>query len=118
MPRNMTATYKAPDLPEGSVTPELVRDELLACFGSANKEFAKIMDQPVGDEDLKRQVREFVTSVFGRCGVSFDNPTKAGIVTAVEECKRNAEAMMGPRGADVIREHYAEMTKLLEKLPD
>ena len=93
----MTTAYKAPEVPAGSVTPELVRDELLACFGSAN--------------------REFVASAFGRCGVSFENPTKAGIVAAVEECKRNAEAMMGPRGAEVIREHYAEMAKPLEKLP-
>ncbi|MDG7012907.1 MAG: hypothetical protein JRN46_01605 [Nitrososphaerota archaeon] len=113
----MTTAYKAPEVPAGSVTPELVRDELLACFGSANREFARILDQPVGDEELKRQVREFVASAFGRCGVSFENPTKAGIVAAVEECKRNAEAMMGPRGAEVIREHYAEMAKPLEKLP-
>jgi hypothetical protein len=33
--------------------------------------------------------REVLTSL-GRCGASFENPTKAGIVAAVEECKRNA----------------------------
>ena len=76
---------------------ELVRDELPACSGSAN--------------------REFVASAFLRCGASFENPTKAGIVAAVEECKRNAEAAMGPRGGEVIREHYAVMAKLLERLP-
>ena len=75
----MTSGYKAPDVPAGSVTLELVRDESPASFGSAN--------------------REFVVSAFVRCGASFENPTKAGIVAAVEECKRNAEAAMGPRGA-------------------
>ena len=112
----MTTGYKAREVPAGSVTPELVRDELLARFGSANREFARILDQPVGDDELKRQVKEFVASTFGRCGASFENPTKAGIVAAVEECKRN-EAAMGPRGGEVIREHYTKMAKLLERLP-
>ena len=53
----MTTGYKAREVPAGSVTPELVRDELLARFGSANREFARILDQPVGDEGLKRQVK-------------------------------------------------------------
>jgi hypothetical protein len=110
-------TYKAPDIPAKSVTPTLVRDELLLCFESANKEFSEILNQPVGDEALKQQVRQFVTSVFSKCGVSFENPTKAGILTAIEECKRNAEAMMGPRGSEIIKEHYEEMTTLLDKLP-
>jgi hypothetical protein len=37
-------------------------------------------------------------------------------MTAISECKRNAEQMMGPRGAEVINHHYAEMTKLVDKL--
>jgi len=113
----MTATYRAPDVAAESVTPAFVRDELLTCFESANREFAEILNQPVADEALKQQVRQFVTTVFGKCGVSFDNPTKAGILTAIEECKRNAEAMMGPKGSGIIKEHYEEMSKLLEKLP-
>lgn len=113
----MGSTYKAPDIPAEDVTPALVRDELLTCFESANREFSKVLNQPVGDEALKRQVREFVTSVFSSCGVSFDDPTKAGILTSIEACKKNAETMMGPKGSDIIKEHYEEMMKLLEKLP-
>lgn len=113
----MAEAYRAPDVPAESVTPAFVRDELLTCFESANRAFSKILDQPVGDEALKQQVRQFVTSVFDKCGVSFENPTKAGILTAIEECKRNAEAMMGPRGSGIIKEHYEEMMKLLDKLP-
>lgn len=94
-----------------------MRDELLKCFESANREFSRILNQPVGDDKLKQQVRQFVESVFSRCGVSFENPTKAGIMTAIQECRKKAEAMMGPAGSDIIREHYEEMVKLLEKLP-
>jgi len=115
---NRTGTYKAPNVPASQVTPDFVRDQLLLCFESANKEFMDIMKQPVSSDQLKQQVRQFVTTAFASCGVSFDNPTKPGIMSAIEQCKSNAEAMMGPAGADVIRHHYAEMSKLLEKLPD
>lgn len=113
-----TATYKAPMVPDSMVTPTFVRDELLRCFESANGEFMRIINQPVTSEVLKQQVRQFVTTVFANCGVSFENPNKQGIVTAIEQCKSNAEAMMGPRGADVIRHHYDEMSKLVQRLPD
>ena len=112
-----TATYKAPAVPASKVTPQFVRNELLTCFESANREFARVLKQPVTDEALKQQVRQFVTSVFSQCGVSFDKPTKVGIETAIEQCKKNAEAMMGPKGSEIIRHHYAEMMKLVTRLP-
>jgi len=112
----MTGTYVAPDIPADRVTPELVRDELLKCFGSANGEFARMLNQPVTDEQLRVQVKTFVEGVFSQCGVSYVSPTKEGIVTAISECRRNAEQMMGPKGADVINHHYAEMMKLVDKL--
>ncbi len=114
----MTEQYKAPNLPAGSITPLVVRDELLKCFESANREFSRIMNQPATDEVLRTQVKSFVDGVFQKCGVSYDNPTKAGIRTAIETCKANAEAMMGPQGAGIIEHHYQEMMKLVEKLKD
>src|SRR5713226_3225619 len=93
---SMTGSYKAPDIDTDQVTPTLVRDELLKCFESANKEFMGLMHQSTTDEALRAQVRQFVTTVFQGCGVSFDSPTKTGIVTAIGQCKSNAEAMMGP----------------------
>jgi hypothetical protein len=114
----MTGTYKAPDVSKDRITPEFVRDELLRCFESANGEFARVMNQPVTDELLKVQVKQFVEGVFTQCGVSYAEPTKTGILTAISQCKSNAEAMMGPRGADIINHHYAEMMKLVDKLPD
>ncbi|MBI4415939.1 MAG: hypothetical protein HY557_03030 [Euryarchaeota archaeon] len=113
-----TEVYRAPEVPDEALTPAFVRDELLRCFESANREFFELLGQPTTDEQLRAQVRQFVTTVFAQCGVSFDNPTKRGIVTAIEQCKRNAEQMMGDPGADVIRHHYAEMVKLVSRLPD
>ena len=117
-PAPMTQTYKAPNIPSSQVTPDLVRDELLRCFESANREFAALMSQPVTDEQLKVQVKQFVEGVFAQCGASYTNPTKSGILLAISECKGNAEKMMGPRGADVIKHHYDEMMTLVNRLPE
>lgn len=110
--------YKAPDIPTSKVTPVLVRDELLKCFESANKEFMTVLKQPATDQAIRAQVNQFVTGVFKNCGASFDHPTKAGIQAAIDQCKTNAESMMGPAGSDIIKHHYAEMMKLVNKLPD
>ena len=112
----MTETYTAPNVPDEQVTPALVRDELLKCFESANGEFARVLHQPVTDEQLRQQVKSFVEGVFSQCGVSYVSPTREGIVTAISECKHNAEQMMGPRGASIIEHHYAEMMKLVDRL--
>ena len=114
----MSGTYKAPDIPTSRLTGELVRDELLRCFESANKEFFTLLNQPVTDEMLKTQVKQFVERVFQSCGVSYTEPTKTGILTAINQCKSNAEKMMGPKGADIINHHYAEMMKLVSRLPE
>ncbi len=112
----MEQSYRAPDIPDSEVTPELVRDELLRCFESANREFADVMGQPMTDEALRTQVKTFVQTVFSQCGVSYVDPTKAGIVAAISGCKSNAEKMMGPKGAEIIDHHYAEMMKLVDRL--
>jgi len=114
----MTQTYKAPDVPSDTITPEFVRDELLSCFESANREFAMLLNQPVTDEQLKQQVKQFVESVFVNCGASYTQPTKGGILTAMNQCRSNAEKMMGPQGAGIIQHHYDEMMKLVDRLAE
>ena len=113
----MTDIYRAPEVPKERISGEFVRDELLRCFESANREFLTLLNQPFTNEGLKTQVKQFVEGVFQNCGVSYTNPTKTGILTAISQCKSNAEKMMGPQGADIIRHHYAEMMKLVDKLP-
>lgn len=114
----MAESYRAPQVQDGDVTPELVRDELLKCFQSANREFMDLLHQPVTDAQLKQQVTQFVEGVFAKCGLSYTEPTKGGILTAISECKANAEAMMGPQGAAIIQGHYSEMMKLVNRLED
>jgi hypothetical protein len=114
----MKQAYRAPDVPDENVTPEFVRDELLRCFESANKEFMTLLNQPVTDEQLREQVRQFVEGVFVNCGVSYTDPTKQGILSAISQCRSNAEKMMGPQGSSIIEHHYEEMMKLVNRLPD
>ena len=114
----MAQTYTAPSIPDRQVTPQLVRDELLNCFESANREFSTLMNQPVADEALKQQVKTFVQTVFVGCGANFENPTKQGILTAIAQCKANAQRMMGPKGSGIIQHHYDEMMKLVNRLSD
>ena len=97
--------YNAPNLPADKVTPVLVRDELLKCFESANKEFMEVLHQPATDAAIKAQVNQFVTGVFQSCGVSIDHPTKGGILTAINQRKANAQAIMGPAGSSIIEHH-------------
>ncbi len=113
----MPQGYRAPNVPDSKVTPVFVRDELLNCFQSANREFANLLKMQVTDEALKQQVKTFVSAVFQQCGVSYTNPTRQGIEVAIKTCKDNAEKMMGAQGADIIRHHYAEMMKLVDRLP-
>ena len=112
----MLEVYSAPQVPSEKVTTQFVRDELLRCFESANREFARLLAQPITEQALKQQVKGFVESVFGQCGVSYSNPTKSGILLAMSECKSNAEKMMGPQGAGIIGHHYEEMMKLVNRL--
>ena len=112
----MPPTYKSPDVPDKEVTPALVRDELLKCFESANREFATLLHQPATDGQLRQQVRTFVEGVFSQCGVSYVAPTKEGILTAISLCRANAEQMMGSQGAEIVEHHYAEMMKLVDRL--
>ncbi len=113
----MSRTYTAPDVPEEKLTPEFVRDELLTCFESANREFSRLLNQPVTDNELKEQVKHFVQSAFSSCGASFENPTRESILLAISQCRTNAEKMMGAQGAEIIRHHYDEMMKIVNKLP-
>jgi hypothetical protein len=112
----MKPSYVAPTVLDEEVTPTFVRDELLKCFESANGEFAELLHQPLSDQQLKEQVKSFVEGVFSQCGVSYVAPTKDGILTAISECRRNAEQMMGSRGTEIIDHHYSEMMKLVDRL--
>ena len=111
-----TTTYKAPENLQGVViTPSFVRDEMIACFESANREFLRLLNLPVDNDILKSQVRKFVITVFANCGSNYWNPTKESILEAIAQCKVTAEEMMGAEGKEIIRHHYEEIMKLVNR---
>jgi hypothetical protein len=103
-----TTTYKAPENPHGvDVTPSFVRDEIIACFESANREFLRLLNLPIDNEILKSQVRKFVTTVFANCGSSYWDPTKESILEA------SNHSMQGNcRGNDGYRRKGSHKTPL------
>jgi hypothetical protein len=113
-----TTAYKAPENLRGVViTPSFVRDEMIACFESANREFLELLNQTIDSDILRSQIRKFVITVFANCGSSYWNPTKESIVEAITQCKVTAEEKMGAEGKEIIRHHYEEIMKLVSRLP-
>jgi hypothetical protein len=111
-------SYQSPKIADTRlVTPTFVRDELLKCFQSANKEFMSAVNPPVpSDREIQQQVNQFVSSAFQSCGAKIDEPTKDGIIAAIEQCKKNAKEMMGEKGKDIINHQYEEMMKTVRLL--
>jgi hypothetical protein len=95
-----------------------VRSPGLPFFECANKQFMEVLMHPDSDQAHKAHVKQLVTGSFKTCGVSLEKPTKKGLVKALKQCKTNAESMMGPPGAKIIKAHHAEMMTLVNKLPD
>lgn len=78
---------RPPHMYRMKVSPHFARDRLLNCFESANRDFSSFLKQPVTDEALKEQVKNLVQYVLSNCGVNFENPTKEGILLAINQCK-------------------------------
>src|SRR6266550_856776 len=57
-----TDAYVAPRVRDADVTTDFVRDELLRCFESANREFFEILGQPATEAQVREQVHGFATS--------------------------------------------------------
>src|SRR5438874_2062973 len=57
-----TDAYVAPRVRDADVTTDFVRDELLRCFESANREFFEILGQPATEAQVREQVHAVVTS--------------------------------------------------------
>ncbi len=53
---------------------------------------------------------------FASCGVSYWNPTREGILEAIDKCKINAEERNGKQGKET-RLHHEEIMKFVNKLP-
>lgn len=98
--------------------PKVAVDRLVTCFESANREINEALNQKVPESELKARVKVFVSDAFKKCDVDVSNPNKEGLRAAMELCKVNTEKMLGPKAEAIIKKHYAEMSGIIEQLPD
>ena len=104
----MTKTYGIDD--SKTPTPLMVRDAIVECFFKAHCEASSLSD----DESINRAYcQENVKKAFASTGGDFDKPTKESIMKAMEGL---AEFAKGFRNQTVIKKHYGEIMKLVEKL--
>ncbi len=99
--------------------PKYVVDQLMGCFINANKEVSKAMNEKVSDEELEARTKIFLGDAFRKCNVSMENPTKEGILKAMDECRANILNTMGEKeGSEFVNKYYVEMKDLVDKMDD
>ena len=114
----MIGGYTAPEVSDSNITPIFVRSELLRCLEVTYSDLLNIMNLDLEEKDVRDRVLQFVKVIFQDCNVSFDDPTKQGLLKAIDECKKRAVLMMGPVGLEVIDSLSQQMVQLVEKIPD
>ncbi len=102
----------------GATDPKIAVERLVTCFESANGEINEALGRKVSESELRARVKIFVGDAFKKCNVDVSNPSKEGLRAAMELCKVNTEKMLGPKAEAIIKKHYAEMSGIIERLPD
>jgi hypothetical protein len=100
------------------LNPVKARDLIVKCFFEAQKEtFARIkqgMGGSTSDKDLMNNVVASIKMVFREVGSDYENPTKDGIVKAVETLAKKAGSWGTPQ--DIIEFHKGQIMKVLSLL--
>ncbi len=102
----------------GEITPDVAVERLINCFETANEEINRALGQEIPKKELRARVKLFVGDAFRKCNVDIKNPTKEGLKEAIGLCRINTKKMLGPMADPIIKKHYAEMSEIIEKLPD
>ena len=93
------------------VTPIMVRDAIVECFFKAH-----CIDSGLGNDDpeaVKKYCTNLVIGAFVKTGGDFDVPTKDSIFNVLSQLSEFAKNFRDPL---VIKEHYNEIMKLVERL--
>ena len=97
------------------LNPIKARDLIVKCFFEAQKEtFARIkqdMGGSTSDKDLMSNVIASIKMVFREVGSDYENPTKEGIMKAVESLAKKAGSWGTPQ--DIIEFHKGQIMKVL-----
>lgn len=100
------------------LNPVKARDLIVKCFFEAQKEtFARIkqdMGGSTSDKDLMNNVVASIKMVFREVGTDYENPTKEGIIKAVETLAKKAGSWGTPQ--DIIDFHKGQIMKVLSIL--
>ena len=102
------------------VTPVMVRDAIIRCFLAAHKEVLEMMkeyyafgSQKEFKEMKKLEVELLIKKYFAETGGNFDNPTKEEIIKVLDKLAEYAKNFRSP---EVIKKHYGEIMRLVNKL--
>lgn len=97
--------------PSQKLTPFMVRDAIVECFFQAHCAAAGINKD---EKETNRQYcKDIVSKAFFDAGEDFNNPTKMGIMNAMEKLAEFANKFRDPK---VIEKHYNEVLQLVKKL--
>jgi len=115
----MTEKWYHQAIKEGeSITPVMVRDEMVECFLAAQKEClelaAEAMHRKVSDEDLRKSVTVIIKAAFREAEEDFEHPTKDGLMKVMQVLKRKSAAT--GKEAEIIEHHAGQMMELLGKM--
>ncbi len=107
--------------PTEKVTPEGIRDAIMACFKQAHGEFQKEVIESVGiifEEGEKEKavydyIKQVVRKAFSDTGGNFANPNKESIIKAIGWL---ADFSKNFRDQETIKKHYSEIMQLVDKL--
>ena len=102
------------------ITPLMVRDAIIRCFHKAHQEALDEMNRKneFGSEAEREgferiQTDLIVRSAFEDVNADFNNPTKEDIMKVLDEIAKFASRFRKP---EIIRKHYSEIMRLVEKL--
>jgi hypothetical protein len=105
--------------PSKKITPVMVRDAIIRCFHEAHREALDELNRKGGfGSEAERegfegiQIDLIVRSAFEDVKADFSNPTKEGIVKVMGELAKFASRFRKP---EIIRRHYNEIMRLVEK---
>lgn len=93
------------------VTPLMVRDAIVECFRQAH-----CADSGIGSSDKEvnqAYCREIVSKSFTDSGADFNNPTKDGILRAMNKL---AEFAKNFRDQKIVQKNYSEIIELVNKI--
>jgi hypothetical protein len=93
------------------ITPLMVRDAIILCFQDAH---CKDTGFDVSEKKVNQKYcLEIVKKAFLDSNANFENPTKEDILKATSHLAEFAKKF---RNQDLIKKHYSEIEKLIQKL--